>query len=77
MNNQITVYTTSTCPFCVMLTNFLKQNNIPFKEVNVENDPIAMQRLVNATGQIGVPQTEVNGNWVIGFDPQRIMSFLN
>lgn len=76
MKNDITVYTTSTCPFCVMLTRFLQQNGIPYKEVNVENDPIAMQRVVSQTGQMGVPQTEINGNWVIGFDPQRIMSFL-
>ena len=70
--NDITVYTTSTCPFCVMTKNFLSDNNIPFKEVNVEHSHEAMQYVVSKTGQMGVPQTEINGNWVIGFDPERI-----
>lgn len=73
MENNITVYTTTQCPFCHMLKGFLAQNNISFQEVNVERDPIAMQRVVNKTGQMGVPQTEINGKWVIGFDPESIM----
>ncbi len=52
------------------------QNNIPYKEVNVEHDPIAMQKLIQTTGQLGVPQTEVNGQWVIGFNPGAIMAAL-
>lgn len=75
--NHITVYTTSTCPYCVMLTNFLKEQNIPYKEVNVENDELTMQRVVNETGQFGVPQTEINGTWVLGFDPEKIIAALN
>ncbi|EPR27650.1 glutaredoxin domain-containing protein [Geobacillus zalihae] len=36
---QVTVYTTTTCPYCVMAKNFLRAQGIPFKEVNVELDP--------------------------------------
>lgn len=61
--NHVTVYTTTTCPYCVMLTNFLSEKNITFNEVNVEKDPKAMQKVVATTGQMGVPQTEVNGQW--------------
>jgi glutaredoxin 3 len=39
--NQITVYTTNTCPYCMMMKNFLKDQGFPFKEVNVQRDPIA------------------------------------
>lgn len=75
--NKIKVYVTSTCPYCVMLTNFLKEKNIDFEEINVEHQPQEMQRVVESTGQMGVPQTEVNGQWVLGFDPDRIMAALN
>lgn len=71
--NSVTVYTTTQCPYCVMLKNFLSEQNIPFNEVNVETQPEVMQRLVKTTGQMGVPQTEVNGQWIIGFDPNNIM----
>jgi glutaredoxin 3 len=74
--NTITVYTTTRCPYCVMLKNFLLSQNITFNEVNVEKKPDIMQQLVNQTGQMGVPQTNVNGNWVIGFDPDSILMAL-
>ncbi|KWZ84022.1 hypothetical protein HMPREF3213_01081 [Heyndrickxia coagulans] len=59
-----------------MLKNFLNGQNIPYREVNVERVPAMMRKLVATTGQIGVPQTEINGKWVIGFDPEGIMQAL-
>lgn len=71
--SSVTVYTTNRCPYCVMLKNFLEDQNIPFKEVNVEAKPEMMEYVVRQTGQMGVPQSEVNGKWVLGYDPQNIM----
>ncbi|MGM9928359.1 MAG: glutaredoxin family protein [Bacillus sp. (in: firmicutes)] len=71
--SSITVYTTSRCPYCVMLKNFLNEQNISFTEINLENKPEQMEQLMRITGQMGVPQTEVNGKWVVGFDPNSIM----
>lgn len=75
--NQVTVYTTNSCPYCVMVKNFLMNSGIPFKEVNVESRPEIMMELVNKTGQFGVPQTEVNGKWIVGYDPNSIMQALS
>lgn len=75
--NSVTVYTTTRCPYCVMLKNFLTQQNIPYKEVNVEENPEIMHQLVRTTGQMGVPQSQVNGKWVVGYDPNGIMTALN
>ncbi|MEO2076230.1 MAG: glutaredoxin family protein [Bacillus sp. (in: firmicutes)] len=74
--NQITVYTTNTCPYCTMLKNFLNTQGLPYKEVNVQMDQVAANKLVQTTGQLGVPQTEINGQWVLGFDPETIMSLV-
>lgn len=74
--NQITIYTTSTCPYCDMMKNFLKEQGLPFNEVNVQHDPIAANRLVKTTGQMGVPQTEINGQWILGFDPEKVMQLV-
>ncbi|MBD8069841.1 glutaredoxin family protein [Bacillus sp. PS06] len=71
--STVKVYTTTRCPYCVMLKNFLADQNIPFKEVNVEENPEIMNQLVAKTGQMGVPQTEVNGKWIVGYDPNNIM----
>ncbi|WAA13513.1 glutaredoxin family protein [Fervidibacillus halotolerans] len=75
--NDIKVYTTSTCPYCVMVKNFLEAQGLPYTEINVQQDPIAAQRLIQATGQLGVPQINVNGHWVLGFDPEGIMTHVN
>lgn len=74
--SKATVYTTSTCPYCTMLTSYLSENNIPYEEINVQQDPAAGQRLVQTTGQTGVPQTELNGQWILGFDPEGIQAAL-
>ncbi|AUJ26099.1 MULTISPECIES: glutaredoxin family protein [Virgibacillus] len=70
------VYVTSTCPFCTMMTNYLKENNVPYKTINVQTDREAGQRLVETTGQMGVPQTKINGKWIIGFDPDKVQEAL-
>jgi len=72
----VTVYTTNTCPYCTMVKNFLDQQNIPYKEVNVGEHPNMMMKLVQTTGQMGVPQTQIGDQWVIGFDPNRIIQTL-
>ncbi|MFC2948159.1 glutaredoxin family protein [Virgibacillus sediminis] len=74
--NSITVFTTTQCPYCVMLKSFLTAQNVDFEEVNVEQNPEIMQQLVAETGQMGVPQSRVNGQWVVGFDPDAIVGLL-
>lgn len=76
MMNAITVYSTNQCPYCVMLKNFLKEQNLAFKEVNVEENPGIAQKLLDATGRMGVPQTEIDGRWIVGYDPNTIMKVL-
>lgn len=76
MGKEIIIYTTSTCPYCNMLKEFFKQNNVTFKEVNVEDKPEKMQEIVTITGQMGVPQTQIDDQWIVGFDPEKIISTL-
>ncbi|MHC8514623.1 glutaredoxin family protein [Sporosarcina sp. ITBMC105] len=71
-----TVYTTSTCPYCTMMKDYLDEQNIQYHEVNVQHDQQAVQKLVETTGQMGVPQTELNGKWILGFDPAAVQDAL-
>ncbi|MGG0668774.1 glutaredoxin family protein [Lederbergia citrisecunda] len=76
MTNTATVYTTSTCPYCTMMKNYLDEQNIPYREVNVQEDEEAGRKLVETTGQMGVPQTELNGKWILGFDTAAVQAAL-
>jgi glutaredoxin-like YruB-family protein len=73
---RVTVYSTPTCSWCNALKSWLRKNGIPFTDVDVSRDSKAAQELVERTGQHGVPQTEINGQWVIGFDQQRLKQLL-
>ena len=77
MNQEITVYTTTMCPVCGMVKEFLTNMNLEYKEVNVGLNPIAMIKLIGKTGRFSVPQTNINGKWAFGFHPVRILEVLN
>jgi len=66
------LYVTSTYPFCTMMENYLTEQNIPFQTINVQKDMEVARHLVETTGQSGVPQTEINGKWIIGIDPESV-----
>ena len=76
MNKKIKVYSTPTCPFCIMAKKFLKDNNIEFKDIDVSRDIKAAKEMVEKTGQMGVPVIEIDGEIVIGFDRDKIKELL-
>ena len=73
---NITVYTTPTCPYCNMVKQFLSQQDIPFVEKDVSVDQAAAMDMVRRTGQQGVPVTEINGQFVVGFDRPKLEQLL-
>ena len=77
MNKKIKVYSTSTCPFCIMLKKFLKDNNIEFEDYDVSKNKTAAKEMFKKTRQTGVPVIDIDGEIVIGFDRDKIKKLLN
>ena len=75
--HEVIVYSTSTCPWCTVVKNFLKQNNVGFTEKNVGNDQKAAEEMIEKSGQMKVPVTDIDGKIVIGFDKKRIEQLLD
>jgi glutaredoxin 3 len=73
---SVTVYTTPTCPYCHMVKQFLSQQSIPFVEKDVSVDRAAAMEMVQRTGQQGVPVTQIDGQFVVGFDRPRLEQLL-
>ncbi len=73
---RVTVYTTPTCSWCNTLKSWLGKNKIPYTEIDVSRDEKAARDLVNRSGQQGVPQTDINGQIVVGFDQQKLKELL-
>jgi glutaredoxin-like YruB-family protein len=72
----VTVYTTPTCTWCTTVKRHLQENGIKFREVDVSADQKAAEAMVQRSGQQGVPQTDINGEMIVGFDKPRINRLL-
>lgn len=76
MAKSITVYSTSTCPFCIRVKQFLKDNNIQFTDYDVGSDEAKAQDMIKRSGQMGVPVIDIDGTIIIGFDKEKIKEVL-
>lgn len=73
---KITVYTTRTCPYCVMLKNWLDEQGIGYTNYMVDQNPIAAQYMVQLSGQRGVPFSTIEHDdgsldKILGFDRNK------
>jgi alkyl hydroperoxide reductase subunit F len=75
-DHEVTVYSTKACPHCVNLKAFLDKYSIPYKNIDVGTDAGAAQEMIKLTGQRSVPVTVLDGNIVIGYDPDMLSSYL-
>jgi len=74
---QVTVYSTPSCSWCTTLKTYLDQHQVRYREVNVASDTAAAEAMVRRSGQQGVPQTDINGQMIVGFDKNRINQLLD
>ncbi len=67
MANNIDIYTTRFCPFCVRAKQILKSKGLSFNEISVDGKPdLRAQMTKKAGGQHTVPQIWINGTHVGG-----------
>ena len=70
--SNIIIYSTPTCPWCNVMKEFLKEKGIEFEEIDVSKDQEKAQEMIEKSGQMGVPQLEINGKMIVGFDKEAI-----
>ncbi len=79
---QVTVYSTTTCPYCRMLKSYLAEKQIAYVERLVDQDDSARDEMMKASGGfLGVPFsviTKEDGKVesIIGFDKGRLNEIL-
>ena len=78
---SIKLYSTTTCPYCVMEKAWLDNEKIKHEVVYVDKDRQEAIEMVNKTVQMGVPVTLIkyeNGKeeFVVGFDKQRLTQII-
>ncbi len=68
---MVTVYSTNWCGACVGAKALLTKRGIPFREINLDDDPSFRQKLMDLTGRFTVPQIFVGEQHIGGFDDLR------
>ncbi len=76
MPKNVKVYSTSTCPWCIRVKQFLRDNNIAFEDLDVGLDREKADEMVKVSGQMGVPVLDIEGEIIVGFDKDRIKQSL-
>ena len=70
---KITLYSTTTCPYCVMLKRWLDDKKVSYTEYMVDRNPIAAQSMIYQSGQRSVPFSTIEHSdgsidKILGFD---------
>ena len=70
---SVRMYTTGTCPFCIMAKRLLSQKGVAVEEVRVDSDTTQREEMMRSTGRRTVPQIFVGETHVGGFDDLSAM----
>lgn len=76
MGMKVVIYSTPTCHFCDKAKEFFKQNGVKFSEINVKEDVVARKKMIEMSGQMGVPVITIDDQVVTGFDAYALKTFL-
>lgn len=66
-DDRLTLYTTQLCGFCRQAKALLESRGLPYREVDLSEDPSARDRLVALTGQMTFPQILIGDRAIGGF----------
>ena len=72
MMRKVTVYSTKNCPYCRMAKAFLDKHGVPYESIDVGENTDAAKKMIDLSGQRGVPVILVDDEVIIGFDSQRL-----
>ncbi len=77
MAKKITIYTTNTCAYCVMVKKWLSAKGHSYEEVNVDQEPHRQAEALAVSGALTVPVTVVtkeddSKEVVVGFNLSKL-----
>ncbi len=77
---KVSMYTLSTCPWCRKTKQFFRDRGLPFDFTDYDlADPATQERIMQemeASGANGFPYVKIDGEVVVGWNPQRYAELL-
>lgn len=74
--NRVTVYSGPGCPACGTVKAYLRKNGVAFREIDISRDQQAAEKIIKRSGQRAIPQIDINGRLVVGFDQKKLDQLL-
>jgi len=68
---EILVYSAGWCRDCRVAKSFLAKHNLPYREIDIEKTPGAVDELLTNVGKRAIPQFVIDGKWVQPYRPGR------
>ncbi len=69
---NITIYSTPTCPHCLLAKRYLQEKNVSFSEIDVAENSQKAEEMINISGQMGVPVIKIDDKVIVGFDKHEL-----
>jgi len=66
--NKALIYSTATCPYCVLAKRLLDEKKIPYTEIRVDLDDSERDKMISLTGRRTVPQVFIDDKHIGGYD---------
>lgn len=77
VDQDVTIYTTPTCPYCNAAKDYFEENGISFTDYDVSENRKKAKEMIEKSGQRGTPVIDIDGEIVVGFNKEKIESLLN
>ena len=74
--HKIIVYSTQSCPYCVMAKDYMKQHGFKYSDIDVSADRAKAEEMIEKSGQMGVPVIDIDGQIIVGFNKPKIAKLL-
>ncbi len=79
MVKNITIFTTNTCAYCVMVKKYLGSKNMTYEEVNLDDQPERQAEAFKLSGALTVPVTLITKDddtqeVVVGYNLSKLAS---
>jgi glutaredoxin 3 len=65
---SVTIYTTSTCPYCHAAKDLLRRKGVAFDEIDVTGKPAERRAMTERAGRTSVPQIFIGAQHIGGCD---------
>ncbi|MSR85727.1 NrdH-redoxin [Candidatus Uhrbacteria bacterium] len=73
----VKIYSTPTCPYCKLVKDYFKEQEISFSDVDVANNASAANDMVKLSGQMGVPVIDIDGTIIVGWNKSALEEALH